>query len=132
MERTDRELLELAAEAAHMHGWEHTFTYGGKPCLVNRETLKVWNPLEDDGDALRLAIDAFITVEFGYCADDAPIVTARDDFGEPPITECMAPDFRKKTRRVIVRAAAQVAATMRDVLQPTIHEAESNDQKDNA
>jgi hypothetical protein len=50
-ERTDRELLELAAKASgewpeSWHNSEAYFT----------GVLSRWNPLEDDGDALRLAV----------------------------------------------------------------------------
>ena len=54
---TDRELLELAAKAA---GYDVVFVHDNKIPMrrdvPNRKGMKVWNPLEDDGDALRLAV----------------------------------------------------------------------------
>lgn len=52
--KTDRELTELAAEAA---GLKITrYTSSGVP-LVNIGNIPCpWNPLTDDGDALRLAV----------------------------------------------------------------------------
>ena len=53
---TDREMLELAAKAAGYVFGE----YGGEP--ARQVTTKIgaawiyWNPLTDDGDALRLAV----------------------------------------------------------------------------
>lgn len=52
---TDKELLELAAKAAGIKptinavGWPAWTTGHGSGCFA-------WNPLEDDGDALRLAV----------------------------------------------------------------------------
>jgi hypothetical protein len=60
---TDRELLELAAKAA---GYE--FDWPTQPMIRCYEpehpdkTHNLWNPLEDDGDALRLALDLGIAV----------------------------------------------------------------------
>lgn len=53
---TDRELLGLAAKAAGLenepcpNGWEETYPLG-------------WNPLEDDGDAFRLAVSLKISFD---------------------------------------------------------------------
>ena len=60
---TDRELLELAARAAGIavHHWSHADCPDcpdAVPVLtdgINTEIV-VWNPLDDDGDALRLAV----------------------------------------------------------------------------
>lgn len=60
---TDRELLELAATAAGVavHHWSHVDCPDcpdAVPVLtdgINTEIV-VWNPLLDDGDALRLAV----------------------------------------------------------------------------
>jgi len=50
---TDRELLELAAKAAGIElGWNKNDT---PPKPFRLDTAEWWNPLTDDGDALRLA-----------------------------------------------------------------------------
>ncbi|HBN9937488.1 TPA: hypothetical protein L3955_000308 [Pseudomonas aeruginosa] len=52
----NRELLELAARAA---GYKLIWSYDNHCCWINemRHDLDVtWNPLTDDGDALRLAV----------------------------------------------------------------------------
>jgi hypothetical protein len=103
---TDRELLEAAAKAAGMDlewqadGWAH--------CL---DTGCEWNPLTDDGDALRLAVKLRLTINCSY--DDVAICgqefTQKEVFiernGEDPLAA---------TRRAIVRAAAEIGKEMKD------------------
>ena len=58
---TDRELLELAAKAAAAAGMAIIDSEAG-PQILERtssdgtECYRIWNPLTDDGDALRLAV----------------------------------------------------------------------------
>ena len=98
---TDRELLELAAKAAGIklhHWWEDEFV----PVDPNTNDAGVfWNPLTDDGDALRLAVKLSMTVspyvvEYGV-----------DGIGKH-IIEDTATDPYAATRRAIVRAAAEI------------------------
>ncbi|WP_319061104.1 hypothetical protein [Pseudomonas aeruginosa] len=97
----DRTLLELAARAA---GYKLSWSYDNHCCWINemRHDFDVtWNPRDDDGDALRLAVrlnldiryesyDAGVAVIVGGAWDDAPEavheisnVTARVQLGEP-------------------------------------------------
>jgi hypothetical protein len=55
---TDRKLLELAAKAA---GYRVIETRGHALLLADPPVL--WNPLTDDGDALRLAVKLGLVVE---------------------------------------------------------------------
>jgi hypothetical protein len=106
---TDRELLELAAKAAgiQIHHWS-TILPG--PMMVNPETDDCggyWNPLDEDGDALRLAVklnmsidvDSHETSTYAY-AGPAVRVYAWELWGK---------DKDSATRRAIVRAAAEIA-----------------------
>jgi hypothetical protein len=88
---TDRELLELAAKA---YGIDHWY---GKEGTID------WNPLEDDGDALRLAVKLGLEFQY-YCrwGDDVEVV---DCSGE---LEALGSDPYRATRRAIVRAAAKL------------------------
>jgi hypothetical protein len=65
-----------------------------------------WNPLTDDGDALRLAIEVDITI-------DAPkgggFVYAG---GQGSFSELVGLDKMAATRRAIVRAAAEIGKAM--------------------
>jgi hypothetical protein len=90
------ELLELAAKAAGLSFWQENS----------------WNPLDDDGDALRLAVKLNIDVFFhasrveGHVAGGRiPPVRAieREDYGDDPYAA---------TRRAIVRAAAEIGRNM--------------------
>lgn len=58
---TDRELLIFAAKAAEIEGEYESWTGQGfkegiRQVLKGAKCLRPWNPLTDDGDALRLAI----------------------------------------------------------------------------
>lgn len=82
---TDRELLELAAKAAGLR-WSYDLN------------LKVWNPLTDDGDALRLAVVLNILVEH-------PGLTWQ-------LMQEHEGDKYEQTRRAIVITAAEIGKKM--------------------
>lgn len=92
---TDRELLELAAKAADIKGLNFD--------RVRRDWP--WNPLDDDGDALRLAVKLFLHVS----VDDG-FTEAQGDYR--PLTEAHDGDPYAATRRAIVRAAAEIGRGM--------------------
>lgn len=108
---TDRELLELAAKAAGIDVFPHE-CFGTWPYRYEQsiDCNVEWNPLNDDGDALRLAVDLQLGIEFATCEDDAPIAIVGDRYSK--VQECLAPDFKAKTRRAIVRAAAEIGKAM--------------------
>lgn len=58
---TDRELLELAANAA---GFELREFFGGKFHAVIDGKGRLWNPLTDDCDRYRLARTLKLTIDF--------------------------------------------------------------------
>lgn len=94
---TDRELLELAAKAA---GYERNSAGPVGPCE--------WNPLTNDGDALRLANRLGLSITHTTCEDDAPIVRVGYDCAPNYIQLPAFPDCDDATRRAIVRAAAEI------------------------
>ena len=67
---TDRELLELAAKAA---GYEYA-KHGGY--IVVDGIPGNWNPLTDDGDALRLAVKLRLSIDHNHPADQQHWVAA--------------------------------------------------------
>ena len=101
---TDRELLELAAKAAGMKPASDGVIYAG---LGSRE----WNPLTDDGDALRLAVKLRLDVIHNEPRDNDAWVMAGGDLNcvEDVEDESMR---AAATRRAIVRAAAEIGRAM--------------------
>lgn len=104
MQMTDHKLLELAAKAADL--WdileetEDGFEFMG--------SFEIWNPLDNDGDALRLAVKLGIQFEqhprWPYIAAFHSSVVGK--FEEPHGDNPYA-----ATRRAIVRAAAEIGRT---------------------
>lgn len=103
---TDRELLEKAAKATGFQ-WNPTVQHEDGSlhgCFLDADYQEAWpwNPLTDDGNALRLAVKLRLVVEVGA---EATLVY-RDD---PGICELHEADAFAATRRAIVRAAAALA-----------------------
>ena len=108
---SDRELLEWAAKAAGIEGewaeWDHAYgdyrelglDYGGRT---------LWNPLTDDGDALRLAVNLFIQIYPGK--DEVEIFHMEIGY----VVEPTNGDVIDATRRAIVRAAAEIGRQMQE------------------
>lgn len=131
--KTDRELLELAAKAA---GYTTTHKWNAKRMLLNPPVIALvvrydgelvttgWNPLTDDGDALRLAVKLEIDLSFyterdakvyaqtkhllGYGTDDSPSYQTHEYHKEL----YKGSDPYAATRRAIVCAAAVIGETM--------------------
>lgn len=113
---TDRELLELAAKAAGYEITDLLDDYRRPAICVDGEWrwLQHWNPLEDDGDAMRLANRLGLSITHTTCEDDAPIVRVGYD-GIQDYTQLPAfPDCNAATRRAITRAAAEIGRRMSD------------------
>lgn len=120
--KTDRELLELAARAAGMDAyWDEEYQRMQMDYLHKGGTnYEEWNPLTDDGDALRLA------VKLGLCITQYPIYAEpkhsvlvkrpqlrdddRDRIEEVAVYDS---DPYAATRRAIVRAAAAIGEGMK-------------------
>ena len=99
---TDKELLELAAKAARV---ELDVRSEEEFCTRTKGDVH-WNPLTDDGDALRLAVKLRIEVEPWIHGDSA---CSRAAIGEVLIDEPhYGDDPERATRRAIVRAAADI------------------------
>ena len=106
-DRTDRELLELAAKAAG-----HVFNAELMACTtigVHGGWWK-WNPLSDDGDALRLAVKLHLTVDIvPWGVDCAHYTKFTQGGGATDSYQSRGEDHAESTRRAIVRAAAAIA-----------------------
>jgi len=107
---TDRELLELAAKAMQAAGHPDFANYTvveHAVCLdlgaCRGAITSYWNPLTDDGDALRMAVKLGISINrFGAMTSArlpmAAITCDERDDGDPYAA----------TRRAVVRAAAEI------------------------
>lgn len=100
---TDRERLELAAKAAGIDT---------KRCLQYEDgafdwPVKAgrWNPLTDDGDALRLAVACGLIV-------DCSRPSAGEPYKQHAIWRDETMSNAELTRRAIVRAAAEIGRKM--------------------
>ena len=101
---TDRELLEAAAKAAGTEvvavvadGLPHRFGGG------------YWNPLTDDGDALRLAVKLRLGIEWWKHG-----VSAQSPQHDPSEIQPLGTDPCAATRRAIVIAAANMAGAAQE------------------
>lgn len=97
---TDRELLELAAKAA---GYE--LIWGVKNGMWGPQGY--WNPLTDDGDALRLMARLNINISYRENSNGSWVVAEREDIKFCP-ESLDGPHEEDATRRAIVRAAAEI------------------------
>lgn len=106
---TDRELLELAAKPTGLrilfdgnHGVFRDCTKAHP--VSNFFHAPMWNPLTDDGDALRLAVK--LAIEVVPDANGGRAYKGTQCFKEESDGRCAA------TRRAIVRAAAEIGKAM--------------------
>lgn len=99
----DKELFELAAKSAGIQivGYDNNIgpivSYG----IEFNGARTYWNPLTDDGDALRLAVKLRLSVHV--------------DTNMTDVEDCTEAHFRDPyaaTRRAIVRAAAEIGKTL--------------------
>ena len=109
---TDKELLELAAKAAVLSVDDEFECDGGIMVYsddVNPQCL--WNPLTDDGDALRLAVKLLLNVDVDYTDNTVRVFSGRH-FGAL-YSETYKDDRYAATRRAIVRAAAEIGKELK-------------------
>ena len=113
--QSDRELLELAAKAAGIVAiyWSYgNEPYSRGPGIVYGDNW-IWNPLTDDGDALRLAVKLNLTTVFHPALGQAlcrPYWSTGMGKESREDVEKHANDPYAATRRAIVRAAAEIAS----------------------
>lgn len=118
----DREILERAAKAYWGHEiddvcsveWSEldnciAYTHGDNQDHDGNDVALLWNPLTDDGDALRLAVKLGMRIDAGTkslreCSAIAEGVIKSEKFND---------DGLAATRRAIVRAAAAIRESMK-------------------
>ncbi len=97
--KTDRELLELAARGAGVDWFDEPAAVAG--IGLHMKSGPFWNPLTDDGDALRLAVKLRIDVSPEYV------------WSGPWCDGGTLKDHYAATRRAITRAAAAIGEGMK-------------------
>ena len=131
---SDRELLKFAAKAMHNLQNSHFCNY----TVVNEEVgvclelgshrgafTRYWNPLTNDGDALRLAVSLLIQVvqdrmgfvKVGWSVGFDSGTPSMDGRGPWYLKEWLSDhsgDRQAATRRAIVRAAAEIGRSNHD------------------
>lgn len=118
---TDEELLESAAKAAGLKGFIRHWNDGPSFIIPGDNPVK-WNPLTDDGDALRLAVKLNFGVKVNGPTDwqnptstiilfDGPVCGHR-------LKQEHDGDSAAATRRAIVRAAAEIGVSV-NTIQPS-------------
>lgn len=90
----DRELVELSAKAAGIKGIWHRKGF----VAYSGWSKGIFNPLEDDGDAMRLAVKLNILLDVNVHYTRFLDLCVHDKF--------------EATRRAITRAAAQISKEM--------------------
>ena len=104
---TDREMLELAAKAAGLH--VKVASNSGRGLKVHGN-CNWWNPLTDDGDALRLAARLNMDIEINeffvivYCPSELDCIRIELEIKEEKM---------KTARLVITMAAAEIGEEMK-------------------
>jgi hypothetical protein len=111
---TDKELLELAAKAAGyvITNWDYEDLYHGWMPVrrIDNENgweTTGWNPLTDDGDALRLAVKLHMDLILMAWRAEA---NTDDKIAVEPVVNG---DPYAATRRAITRAAAEIGKAMK-------------------
>ena len=108
---TDRELLELAAKAAELKLiWNAMANALRNPITryVNAHEYDEWNPLTDDGDAMRLAVKLKIDIRPSMSGNSR----VRYAWHDGRTYAAVDLDPYAATRRAIVRAAAKIGKAM--------------------
>ena len=99
---TDKELLEYAAKAAGLNVGTDEGMY---------DDLKCWNPLTDDGDALRLAVKLGFIVDIDT-EEHYTEIDFTSNYEDKSVSDGHGFDATEATRRAITRAAAQIGKEM--------------------
>ena len=109
---TGKELLESAAKAAGMKFSAYHPDFG----VWDDDNGREWNPITDDGDALRLAVRLRLTIQHnfrGVMCYDSPDFCDKSNTNMIEVWENAA-DQAVATRRAIVRAAAEIGKSSHD------------------
>ena len=103
---TDRELLEKAAKAAGYTEFDWLSSENIMNVYDDEGYQYTFNPLKDDGDALRLAVELKMNIERDF--DRVQVYWHSGSAVEYLYDKPVPTDPYAETRRAIVRAAAEI------------------------
>jgi hypothetical protein len=112
---TDKQLLEMAAKAANIVGkYQEEYQPYGDTVIrgIHIEGPFLWNPLEDDGDAFRLAVKLRIDILHSSHHGEPCVLAVRLGHHDFEASQNCQVDPYAATRRAIVRAAAEIGKTL--------------------
>ena len=104
---TDKELIELAAKAAGITGTWHRSGF----VAYSGWSGSMFDPLIDDGDALRLAVSLGFIVDIDT-EEHYTEIEFTSNYEDKSVSEGHGFDATEATRRAITRAAAQIGKEM--------------------
>lgn len=111
----DKELLKWAAKAfgAEINGYRGETPLYAVEVQVSENYFEYtpWNPLEDDGDALRLSVNLDMQITINRVDGFVEVIAGYN--GQHRIRESLAGCLYTATRRAIVRAAAEIGRTLK-------------------
>lgn len=112
---SDRELLEAAAKAARLLVQKNVTVVdaddslkGIKVRAAPEDRYREWNPLADDGDALRLAVACSLDIIVNQITVLAGDITPGSTWAKEECRDGVPEQRAAATRRAIVRAAARL------------------------
>lgn len=118
----DKELLELAAKAAGIVALRWGIDKPERQMSGEGQFIgATWNPLADDGDALRLAVKLRMVVHVWDDGENVSAAKTLPDGDDPPVSDSSAwhsadahgsGGLEAATRLAIVRAAAEIGKAM--------------------
>ena len=103
----DRELVEMAAKAAGITGTWHRSGF----VAYSGWSKGIFDPLNDDGDALRLAVKLGFIVDIDT-EEHYTEIEFTSNYEDKSVSEGHGFDATEATRRAITRAAAQIGKEM--------------------
>lgn len=111
--KTDRELLQLAAKTIGLELEGDLYGNPGPwmPMYYQGKTYHPWNPLKDDGDALRLANELELNI-FHSRGNAYAMESESDQSDEQIVSHRNCKDKNEAMRRAIVRVAAEIGKAM--------------------
>ena len=101
---SDKKMLELAAKAAGIDWFDDPAAKHGRG--LNMKSGPFWNPLTDDGDALRLAVKLDLSIHTFYNDGVSSACSGVPYFVDEEVIHNGDP--YAATRRAITRAAAEI------------------------